>query len=231
GYAASSATASKLTPFTDPPRTTDPAGVAAQTAAAAQSAGSPLQAATPQSLAQLPTALQQLAAPAAADPPAPPSLTDIFNDSISSASGAASVSSSSFGGSSIAVTNQAIAINAARDAATGIGPFLAGSAGPLAPAALGNVGAPVVSAGMGRASFVGTLSVPQTWAATATLPVSNATPLPGASAAAAPAALGAMPGGGMFGEALLGTLAGRGVSNVAAKLRRPSVVPRSPAAG
>jgi hypothetical protein len=36
---------------------------------------------------------------------------------------------------------------------------------------------------------------------------------------------------GVFGEAMLGTLAGRGVNNAAATLRRPSVIPRSPAAG
>lgn len=230
GYAASSATASKLTPFSDPPRTTDPAGVAAQNAAAAQSAGSPAQALmTPQSLTQLPTALQQLAAPAQAAP-APLTLTDVFNDSISSASGAASVSSSSFSGSAIGVTNEAIAINAARDAATGMGPFLAGSTGALAPAGLANVGSPLVAAGMGRASLVGTLSVPQTWAATATLPTSSAAALPVAGAAAT--TMGTMPGNGLFGEALLGTLAGRGVSNVAARLRSTTrVVPRSPAAG
>lgn len=235
GYAASSANASRLTPFGDPPRTTDPAGVAAQTAAVAHSASSPTQAVTtPQSLTQLPTALQQLASPSAAtDPPAPSSplsFTDVFNDSVSSASGAASVSSSSFSGASIGVTNNAIAINAARDAAQGIGPFLAGSTGTVAPTGLPNMSPPAVSAGMGRASLVGTLSVPQTWAATTTLPTSAAGPLPGASAAGAPAASATMSPG-MFGEALLGTLAGRGVSNVAAKMRTTSVVPRSPAAG
>ncbi|MGH3553278.1 MAG: PPE family protein [Mycobacterium sp.] len=230
GYAASSSTASRLTPFTDPPRTTDPAGVAAQTAALANSAGSPAQSATPQLLAQLPTAMQQLAAPAQAASPTLPSPTDLLLQIPSITSAAASSTSSSFSGAAIGTTNHALMVNALRDEAQGIGPFLAGSSGPLAPPTPGNVGAPVVSAGMGRASLVGTLSVPQTWAATATLPVSNAAALPGTAAAAAPAASAAMPPG-MFGEALLGTLAGRGVSNVAAKLRRPSVVPRSPAAG
>ncbi len=199
GYAGSSSAATRFTPFTHPPQTTEPAGLAAQTAAAA-------------------------------DPPALPPV-DVFNDVVSSASGAASISSSSFGGGSIATTNHAIAINAERDAAQGIGPFLAASTGPLVPAAPVNLGGPMTSAVMGRASLVGTLSVPQTWAATATPPVNPAAlALPSASPGAAAAASdGLAPG--MFGEALLGTLAGRGVSNVTAKLRATSVVPRSPAAG
>jgi PPE-repeat protein len=232
GYAASSATASRLTPFTAPPRTTDPAGVAAQTAAAAHAAGSPAQTATPQLLAQLPIAMQQLAAPAQA--PAPPNLptpTDLLLQIPSITSATASSTSSSFSGASITTTNRAITINAMRDEAQGIGPFLAGSLGPLTPAGAASGAAPVVSAGLGRASLVGTLSVPETWAATATLPTSSAAPLAGTGAAAAPAAAVTMPGSGIFGEALLGTLAGRGVSSIAGKMRSSSVVPRSPAAG
>ncbi|WP_045376768.1 PPE family protein [Mycobacterium kyorinense] len=230
GYAASSATASKLTPFADPPRTTDPAGVAAQTAAAARAASSPTQTASSQLLTQLPMAMQQLAAPAQAPaPPAAPTPTDLLLQIPSITSATASITSSSFSGAAIQTTNHAIAINAMRDEAQGIGPFLAGSTGPSVPAVPANVGGSMVSAGMGRASLVGTMSVPQTWAATATLPTSSATALPVASTAAAPAVSTMSPG--MFGEALLGTLAGRAVSNVAAKLRTNSVVPRSPAAG
>jgi PPE-repeat protein len=228
GYASSSAAAARLAPFTDPPRTTEPAGLAAQTAAVTHTQSS----AGPQVLSQLTNALHQLASPSTSANPLPTlTATDIFNDTVSSASGGASVSSSSFGGSSIATTNHAIAINAARDATQGIGPFLAGSTGPVPAPAPANLGSPAASAAMGRASLVGTLSVPQTWAATATPPVNPAAlELPNASpGAAAPASNGMAPG--TFGEALLGTLAGRGVSNVAAKLRATRVVPRSPAAG
>lgn len=228
GYASSSATASRLAPFTHPPQTTNPVGLEAQAITASQAQTST----SPHLLTQLPNALQQLSSPnAAADPASALSATDIFNDTISSASGAASISSSSFGGSSIATTNHAIAINAARDAAQGIGPFLATSASPLLSAAPANLGGPAISAVMGRASLVGTLSVPQTWAATATPPVNPAAlALPSAGAAGASTASATMAPG-MFGEALLGTLAGRGVSNVAARLRAKSVIPRSPAAG
>lgn len=197
-YNASSAAASKLTPFTNAPPTTNQAATAAPTPAA---------------------------------PASPFTLTDVFNDTVSSTSGAASVSSSSFGSASISTTNHAIGINALRDEHQGIGPFLVGSAGPSAPAVPATVSRPAVSALMGRASIAGTLSVPQSWSATASTPVQAAAmTLPGTSAVSASAVGGTLPPG-MFGEAMLGTLAGRGVSNAAAKLRRPTVIPRSPAAG
>lgn len=224
GYAGSSAAATRLTPFSDPPQTTNSSRLIAQTASAST-------AHTP-TASQLPTTLQQLAAPAApADPSSGLTATDVFNDSVSSASGAASVTSASFSGDSISTTNHAIAINASRDAAQGIGPFLAGSTSSSQPGMPANLGTQATSAVMGRASLVRALSVPQTWAATATPavdPAALALPSPNPSSAVT------APGGmapGTFGEALLGTLAGRSVSNVAAKLRTPRVVPRSPAAG
>lgn len=172
--------------------------------------------------------MPQLAAAAALA--AAPSLATYLLQIPSLTSAAASVSSSSFGGASITTTNHAVAVNTLRDDAQGMGPFLVGSTGPVTPAGPPSVGPASVSAAMGRASLVNTLSVPQTWAATARVHPA-ATALPGARAAVASAAVESMPGGDMFGEALLGTLAGRGVSNTAAKLRRPSVIPRSPAAG
>ncbi|MEO8814915.1 MAG: PPE family protein [Mycobacterium sp.] len=200
-YNASATAASTLPPFTNPPPTTS------QAAAAAPSAPTPVAPATPFTL------------------------TDVFNDTVSSTSGAASVSSSSFGSASIATTNHAIGINALRDEHQGIGPFLVGSAGSSAPAVPVTVGRPAVSALMGRASIAGTLSVPQSWSATASTPLKAAAmALPSLSAVTAPAVGGTLPPG-MFGEAMLGTLAGRGVSNAAAKRRRPTVIPRSPAAG
>jgi PPE-repeat protein len=230
GYAVSSSTASRLTPFTDPPRTTDPAGPVTQTAAASGSGGSPAQATTTQLLAQLPTTMQQLAAPTAAMDP--PSLLSYLLKIPNFLSAAASGASSSFSGAAITTTNHALAVNAMRDEAQGIGPFDVGFRATAASAGPVSVGTAPASAAIGRASLVSTLSVPQSWSATVTPPVSSAAaPAPGGSAAVAPATVATIPGGGMFGEALLGALAGRGVSNAAAKLRRPSVIPRSPAAG
>jgi PPE-repeat protein len=233
GYAASSAAATRLTPFTNPPNTTKPSGLDAQAAAVTQAAGTPagqtLAVTNSQTLAQLPTALQQLASPTAAADPLGFTPADIFGDAVDAGSASASGISSSFSGSSIATTNHAIAINAERDDFQGIGPFLATSSGPLSAAAPANLVGPAASAALGRASLVGTLSVPQTWAATAT-PAVDPAALAVPSVGTAPLASAGMPAG-IFGESLLGTLAGRGVSNVAAKLRTPSVIPRSPAAG
>jgi PPE-repeat protein len=204
GYAASSSTASKLAPFTDPP----------------------------QLVSQSPTAaIQQLATPAA-QAVDPGTVVSALLGIPSATSAAASISSSTFSGISIPTTNHALAVNAMRDEAQGIGPFLAGSIGPVAPAGSTSVGGPVVSAVTGRASVVGALSVPQSWAATVTPAASPAgATATGAMASAAPPPTSAALPPGMFGETMLGTLAGRGVSNAAAKLRRPSVIPRSPAAG
>lgn len=109
-----------------------------------------------------------------------------------------------------------------RDEQQGIGPFLA-----VSGAAQGTIGpgkVPTVTALTGRASLVGTLSVPQAWAATPA----------GATGAAPPTARATVPAAltpGMFGEAMLGTLAGRAVNNAAGGRQRPSVIPRSPPAG
>ncbi|UQX13152.1 hypothetical protein M5I08_15720 [Candidatus Mycobacterium methanotrophicum] len=127
------------------------------------------------------------------------------------------------------VTNNAISIAAQRDAFQGVGPFLGGPLPPPPSALSANLGGPAVSAVVGRASLVGTLSVPQTWAATAT-PAVNPAALALPNPATAPIPYDAVSQS-IFGESLLGTLAGRGVSNVAAKLRTPSVVPKSPSAG
>lgn len=64
-YAASSATASQLTPFTEPPQTTNTSGVASQTAAVAEAtgtaAGSDITAQLSQLMTSVPNALQSLA--------------------------------------------------------------------------------------------------------------------------------------------------------------------------
>jgi len=234
GYAGSSAAASRLTPFTAPPRTTNPAGQAAQNAAVNQAVGTPAGQAQSLTSSQLSTALQQLAAPnAAVDPSQALQIDpiDLFDAGVDTASGSASATSSSFSGASIGTANHAIDINAERDASQGVGPFLGELPAPPPPLPVEpvSVSGPAASAVMGRASLVGTLSVPQTWAATATTAVDPAA-LTVPSAGTSPLASNGMPAG-VFGESLLGTLAGRGVSNVAAKLRQPRVIPRSPAAG
>jgi PPE-repeat protein len=155
----------------------------------------------------------------------PSTLLALALDVPSLTSAAASTSSSTFSGISIQTTNHALAINAMRDENQGIGPFIASAPRPGATP----VAKQLVSAATGRASLAGALSVPQSWAA-----AEAAAPAPvgvtAGRALAAPTMSSALPPG-VFGEAMLGTLAGRGANNAAAKMRRPSVIPRSPAAG
>lgn len=141
-------------------------------------------------------------------------------------SAAASTSSSTFSGIAIQTTNHALAVNAMRDEQQSIGPFIADAIRPPVPAGPVPGVTPAVSALTGRASLVGALSVPQGWAAREA--VAPAAPAPVPPVGTAPTTV--LPPG-VFGEAMLGTLAGRGANNAAAKLRRPSVIPRSPAAG
>lgn len=202
-YSGSASAASALTPFTDAPN------LAAQAPAAA-------------------------ATPTIAPAPAidPTTLLSLVLDIPSLTSAAASTSSSTFSGIAIQTTNHALAVNAMRDAHQGIGPFIAGAIGPASPTGPVTAATPI-SAVTGRASLVGTLSVPQAWAATET--TGTTAPTAGNATLARPAITAAAPSTalppGIFGEAMLGTLAGRGASNAAAKLRQPSVIPRSPAAG
>ena len=202
GYHAAALTASKLTPFAAAPNPV------------AQPAAAPV------------TAAQAAAVPTQAIP-----LTSLLNTALAIPallSATASTSSSSFSGAAIFTTNHALAVNAQRDMYQGIGPFWIGSKTPSVPPA--PIAGPGASALVGRASLVGTLSVPQAWSATTTPATATATLPAGATTPTAPiTAQPVQPG--MFGEAMLGTLAGRGVNNAAAKLRRPSLIPKSPAAG
>jgi PPE-repeat protein len=89
-----------------------------------------------------------------------------------------------------------------------------------------------VSAQLAHAANIGgRMSVPQGWSAAATT-MSRAAPILPATSVASPtisAPSMGMPGG-PFGQALMGALSGRGLSNVAG-VKVPKVVPRSPAAG
>ncbi len=161
----------------------------------------------------------------------PATLLSLALDVPSLTSAAASTTSSTFSGAAIQTTNHALAVNAMRDGQQGIGPFIVSATERVAATGPVPVAAQTVSALSGRASTVGRLSVPQGWAA-----VQPATdPAPGLiprsqSPATGPTASQAVPPG-AFGEAMLGTLAGRGANNATAKHLRRGVIPRSPAAG
>jgi PPE-repeat protein len=182
-YAASSASASTLTPFTPPAQTTNPAGQAAQGAAVAQATGTSAATNGQSIMSAIPTALRALASPtAAADPPSPFSTGsfaggDFFDfgllDGISAVN--ASVGSTrnlenmgyqlEGGEPEIKVPWGTVQEPKAPAAALGTG--LGGGAVSAALGTGSGLGGDAVSAGMGRATLVGALSAPQSWAAAA----------------------------------------------------------------
>jgi PPE-repeat protein len=252
GYAASSAVASVLKPFTQPPQVTNPSAQAVQAAAVAQGSGTATGTAQT-TLAQLtsavPTALQSLSSPLAALQTGP--LWDFLNSNF--ANGWISAGYVNPGIIEPAVTAAMADINAVSVAAqpttTALPPMGSGSGNgawlPIGSAGLGlgnpgdlPIGTPGVpgadltgvSAGMRRGALVGRLSVPQSW--TEAVQVVNH-------------AGAALPGGGWTGAALPEGSAGMpGMPGMpmpsSAKYSfghgprygfQPTVMPRPPAAG
>jgi PPE-repeat protein len=251
GYAANSAAASVLNPFTGPAQVTNPSAQASQAAAVAQSTGTAAstgaQAALNQLTSAVPTALQSLASPLASLQSGPiwSFLDSNFVNGFVSA-----------GYTSPAILQQGVfaaladvnAVAASANEAP-LPPMGSGEGNavwlpprvvpnvPLGPAGLpiGTAGVPGadltgVSAGTSRAAFVGRLSVPQSW--TAATQVANH-------------AGAALPGGGWTGTALPDSSAGvpgmPGVPAVSTAGQhfgsgprygfRPTVMPRPPSAG
>jgi PPE-repeat protein len=232
-YAGSSATASQLTPFTEPPQTTNTAAPALQSGAVSQAStlsGSNTVTQLSQLTTSVPSVLQSLsttstttnAASTAAStglslPPVPPALTawnNIFSTIASgpySLQGLTSIPGGpflSFGQVySYAQNGQGLAaFNTPKVISGALAPLTSG--GPhLSSAGFG--GAPA-SGAMGRAALVGSMSVPQGWTEAAPALRSLASVLP-ANLAAAPAASVAGEGG-VFGQMALSSLAGRAVA-------------------
>ena len=215
GYAGSSASASQLTPFEAPPQTTNPT---VQAATSAPATGTSAQA-LPQ-LTNLTSGISQTlqtlapvssAAPAAtADPPSATSLLQLLSYGIG-------------GFNPIRLYDP---FGAFYD--EGVQSFLApfnnynmqvAYAGALERAGLTAgvrpaTGVPggAVSAGMGRAGLVGTLSVPQGWASAAPAIRPVAVVLPATNIGAVPAALAGDGEGSVFSNMALSGLAGRAVA-------------------
>jgi PPE-repeat protein len=227
GYAGSSATASQVTPFSPPPQTTNPAGTAGQAAAVAQATGTHAQT-LPQLTALtsgVPQAVQSLATPTsapAADPPSPTTLLQLLSYGVGGFNPIRMYDP--FGAfydegiqSFLAPFNNynmqvayAEALSKAASAAGGVGPGMrvVGSAGGA------------VSAGMGRAGVVGSLSVPQGWASAAPAIRPVAVVLPQTGLGAVPAAVAADGQGGLFGNMALSGLAGRAMAGTGGTVAR-----------
>ena len=227
-YAGSSATASQVTPFTEPPQTTNPTGAGGQAAAVAQATGtaagghahtlSQLMSAMPRSLQSLtlPAASAAPPAPAAADPPSLLSLlgglTGPFSPLalVNPALGGYLFGAEPYGLASVssAVAQLSQQVSALPSA---------GGAG-LLEGGLGSgtrlVGSPAgVSADIGHAGSLGRLSVPQGWAAAAPAIKPLATVLPQLGLGAdAPAIVAADNQGGLFSNMAVSSLAGRAMA-------------------
>jgi PPE-repeat protein len=227
-YAGSSFTAGQLSPFTTPNPISDPTGLAAQSSSVAN-AGST---AASQPTALLPALLSALGIPAA-DPLTAPStistglaVTKIVN-TVFSGSNAGNT------GRGILIADERLAYQATQDSPPGSDTIPASIANPT-PTAFVRPGGPTlagVSAGIGRATPVGSLSVPPSWTTDATeiRPVAMALPDPG-TAAAPTAAVGFPPvSGNGVSPSLLGTLSLQQFEEPRTKIK--PVIVRSPAAG
>ncbi len=216
-YAGSSATASSLTPFNPPPQTTNPAGTAGQAATVVQASGTSVQGWS-QLVSGLAQTLQSLVTPSSAQAVGPLSLTSLYEfyytfvvgpfDPIKWYSPPAALGYDLGVQSFLAPFNNFNMQGAYADALGGVAS--AGGAGP--GMRLGAAGSGAVSAGMGRAGFVGSLAVPQGWAGAAPAIRPVAAVLAQTSLGSVPATVAADGQGSLFGSMALSGLAGRAMA-------------------
>ncbi|MEZ0364153.1 PPE family protein [Mycobacterium sp. pUA109] len=241
GYAAQTAPAARVTPFTEPVQTTNPAGQAMQAAAvtkaAGTSAGTSADSARSQLLSSVPRALQDLASPGSSATELPP-ITDVLEQNplfslwaeyASPAQNTLAMLYRATGMSTHFLSlSKAVAPAAAKAASDGAKaaagvPGLGGVRGGLG-------GGGAVSAGLGTAAPVGGLSVPPAWsAATGPAMTPGASPLPISRITATPetGAAGNLLGGMPLAGAGAGGAAGSGPRYGF----RPTVMARPPFAG
>jgi PPE-repeat protein len=238
GYAGSSAAAATVTPFSSPPETTNAAGAASQGGAVSQAAGTSssagVQSALSQVVSTVPPALQSLAAPVQSASLAPGDITNLLSNLASSSFTPMSVAGITQVGADLSVIRalSAVGIPGGASGVAGEGVAAMGAVGPAGAASLGS--APV-SAGIGRATLVGTMSVPQSWAAAApaTSPAVATSPTegwynpPGIEEVSGTAGAPGVPG-----MPMAGGPGGRGWGFAAPRYGfKPTVVARPPAAG
>jgi PPE-repeat protein len=172
GYAASSSAATALTPFTQPPQTTNGAGQSAQAAAVAQAASTSTagqaQATLSQLISTVPQQLQALATTGSSGSSASSGWTAILNafsafNTLAFPAGLASnFSRTSTSMGSFVTGAYRSGLQAGKEAARAFGASVTTPAETLGS---GSVRGPVL-ASVGNATPVGKLSVPQSWAAT-----------------------------------------------------------------
>ena len=243
GYAGASATAATLDPFMPPAQTTNPAGLAVQGAAIATPAashGATIISTVPQLISTMPHALQELAAPVSPTS-STPGLSGILQ-ALSGSSPASALSLLTPYTAALATTN--LGLTSANRTAGAMGASAASETLGLMPAPgtgpasaqiptqftdPGGAGSPV-SAELGGAASIGTLSAPPSWAP-ATPPIRRlAAAWPSTLPAATPTVLAAHPEN-LLNEMLLASMSVRGIGG-AARQGRPTititVTPRPP---
>lgn len=226
GYASASAAATRLTPFTEPPQTTNATGIAAQSAAVGQASalasgtGAAADAASPPSgiISQLLEALgsasrgymefwDQVLNTLTGSPLAGTTWQNTFGI-LADIGRFSTVANDSMSPINLAMTEfkmfYKVPVEGMEIPKSALGAGLG-----LRSAGAGLTGA--VSAGVGEANVVGKLSVPPTWAS-ATPAIRLASSLPAAGLAAAPTA--AIPGS-LLGQMALGSLTGGALGAVA----------------
>jgi PPE-repeat protein len=252
GYACASQAAATFTPFTPPPATTTAGATALQAGAVAQAAStgagtsaqtvSPLTSAMSMPLSATTSAPLAASSSSSGTPPLS-TLTGLTTSSTALTSGASVASgaggtSASLGASGAGMLGSASSLMRSVTPAMGmfgnfqaVGSALSGGSGVLASPGFGSA---AVTAGLGRATSVGVLSVPQSWASAAPAFNPVASSLPATSASAAAPAVGATNPGSMLG-APLAPLAGRSAPTPVASTPRfdvrPTVVQRPVYAG
>lgn len=230
GYAGAAVTASTLTPFAEPPPTTNPGAQQAAVAHSVVSNGTRLMSAIPQALQA-----------AAVDPVAfnPLALLPLVTVPLTAAAVTVGTVGISASFTSFGTTYRGLLINADRDYDNGKGPFTGnGPGGTMLPQwiinGVGGVGAPSTAvpstegpAQLGQANKVGRLSVPSGWSAAAPELRLSAFALPVTNAAAAPEVGGV---GNLFSSMGLAGAAGGAVGTTASIGRgneRVQITPRS----
>ncbi|AQO13149.1 hypothetical protein L773_06440 [Mycobacterium tuberculosis TRS16] len=238
GYAAATATATAtLLPFEEAPEMTSAGGLLEQAAAVEEASDT---AAANQLMNNVPQALQQLAQPTQGTTPSSKlgGLWKTVSPHRSPISNMVSMANNhmSMTNSGVSMTNTlssmlkgfapAAAAQAVQTAAQNGVQAMSSLGSSLGSSGLGGG----VAANLGRAASVGSLSVPQAWAAAnqAVTPAARALPLTSLTSAAERGP-GQMLGGLPVGQ--MGARAGGGLSGVLRVPPRPYVIPHSPAAG
>lgn len=219
-YAAGSAGATALTPFTEPPPATNPAGLASQalalTGVTSNSVTTEIVNALSQLTSAVPGALAGIVSPVTQSV-LPAWMSDL--QTVMSIFGTPFFACTSLAGLGMSMMSTLKCLFPAAAAvgsqiATSVGQALGGVLG--APASL----ASAVSAGVGKAASVGALSVPQAWASaapaieTAAAPLSNASAAAGAVGSANPGLLGGLP---------LAHMAARGITTSESRVELPAL--------